>query len=152
MGTEIERRFLVIEEKLPDLSECHAEMIEQAFLTKDPWTRIRIIQGNTPKAIFTVKGKGTVKRTEVNCPVSMDDARDLWDLAKLGVIRKIRHHVGPWELDEFTDKHAGLWLVEIELASEDAKFEKPEWVGQEVTEDIRYTNAHLAEFGLPAPQ
>jgi adenylate cyclase len=149
MGTEIERRFLIYQEHLPDLSECHSEMIKQAYLTKDPWVRVRVVEGNKPKATLTVKGEGTITRTEVNCPISMDDATDLWDLAKFGVIYKIRHHYGPWEIDEFTDKLAGLWMAEIELATEDAKFDKWDWLGQEVTEDIRYSNAHLAEHGLP---
>ncbi len=151
MGVEIERRFLIHHDRLPEdfFGEAHSMMIEQAYLTKDPWTRVRIVQGNTQKAVLTIKGKGTVKRTEVNCQIPMGDAKDLWDLAKFGVIRKIRHNYGPWEVDEFTDKHAGLWLAEIELESEDTQFDKPVWIGEEVTEDIRYTNAYLAEHGLP---
>jgi len=149
MGVEIERRFLVIREKLPDLSECHSWMMKQAYLARDPWVRIRIVEGNTPQAILTVKGKGTLTRPEVNCSIPVDKALEMWPMARCGIIHKIRHSCGQWEVDEFMDSLAGLWLAEIELANEDTKFDRPEWLGQEVTEDIRYSNAYMAEHGLP---
>ena len=148
MGVEIERRFLVDTSKLPD-DEHHSEIIRQAYFTHNPWIRIRIIQGNTPKAILTIKGSGTIQREEVNCQVPMEKAEEMWPLAKLGEVNKIRHHFGPWEVDEFTDKLGGLWLAEIELNSPDEAFDKPEWLGREVTEDERYSNAYLAEYGIP---
>ena len=153
METEIERRFLVIREKLPDLTEFsmyHSEIIKQAYLAQNPWVRVRIVQGNTPKAILTVKGEGTLVRAEVNCPIPLDKANEMWSFAKYGIVHKIRRHVGRWEIDEFTDNLTGLWLAEIELGNEHELLpERPEWLGQEVTEDVRYSNAHLAVHGLP---
>jgi adenylate cyclase len=148
MGTEIERRFLVQVDKLPDLKEYDANIIEQAYFSTDPWVRVRVYQRNQPKAVLTIKGKGTIKRPEVNCEIPVAKAREMWPLAK-HEIHKIRHYVDKWELDEFTGAHTGLWLAELELESEDTAFEHPEWLGEEVTEDIRYTNAFLAEHGLP---
>ena len=149
MGVEIERRFLIIQEKLPDLSERHSVMIKQAYFTHDPWIRVRIVQGNTPQAVLTIKGHGTLTRPEVNCPISMEKALEMWPLAQRGVVHKIRHNFGLWEIDEFTDSLAGLWLAEIELDSEDAAYEKYDWLGKEVTEDKRYSNAYMAEHGRP---
>ena len=148
MGVEIERRFLVQVDKLPDLSEYESRIVEQAYFGADPWVRIRVYSGSRSRALLTIKGKGVVQRPEVNCEIPVEKAREAWPLAK-HEIHKIRHYLGPWEIDEFTDKHTGLWLAEIELESEGAKFDRPEWLGDEVTEDIRYTNAYLSEFGLP---
>jgi CYTH domain-containing protein len=151
MGVEIERRFLVLTDKLPeDFSEAYSYLIDQTYLSVDPWVRVRIYRTNTPKSVLTVKGKGTIRRPEVNCEIPLAKAQEMWPLGKF-TIHKLRHEYERWEVDEFTDRHAGLWLAEIELKSEDEKFEKPDWVGEEVTEDIRYTNAYLAEFGLPDP-
>lgn len=149
MGIEIERRFLVIQEKLPDLSEYNSCLMKQAYLSRDPWIRIRIVEGNTPRAVLTVKGKGTLVRPEVNCPIPMDKALEMWPMAQCGSVHKIRHNYGQWEIDEFVDSLSGLWLAEIELEHEDTKFDRPDWLGQEVTEDIRYSNAYMAEHGLP---
>jgi adenylate cyclase len=148
MGIEIERRFLVLVDKLPDLSECHSEIIDQAYFSSDPWVRVRVYRGNRPRALLTIKGQGTLKRPEVNCEIPAEKAQEMWPLAK-SEIHKIRHNYESWEIDEFTGALAGLWLVEIELEAEDSGFDKPEWLGQEVTEDIRYSNAYLAEHGRP---
>jgi adenylate cyclase len=152
MGTEIERRFLVLVDKLPDdLREAHSSIVEQTYLSTDPWVRIRIYRGNRDRAVLTVKGKGTIRRPETNCEIPVDKATEMWSFGK-HEIRKIRHEYGRWEIDEFTDQHTGLWMAEIELSSEDEQFDRPEWLGEEVTEDIRYTNAFLAEHGLPDKQ
>jgi adenylate cyclase len=148
-GDEIERRFLVLTDKLSeDFGEAYSYLIDQTYLSVDPWVRVRLYRFNTPKALLTVKGKGTIRRPEVNCEISFEKAQEMWPLGKFSV-HKLRHEYGQWEVDEFVGKHAGLWLAEIELKSEDEKFEKPDWLGEEVTEDLRYTNAYLAEFGLP---
>jgi adenylate cyclase len=149
MGTEIERRFLIHVDRLPeDFSEGNSYIVEQAYFSEDPWVRIRIYRMNTPKAVLTIKGKGTISRPEVNCPIPIEKAQEMWPLAKCE-IHKIRHHYGLWEVDEFTDRHTGLWLAEIEIDDENADFDKPDWLGEEVTEDVRYTNAYMATHGIP---
>jgi adenylate cyclase len=63
-------------------------------------------------------------------------------------IQKVRRQIGPWELDCFEGRHAGLWLVEIELSRADQPLPKPlpPWIGREVTDDPRYTNSRLARL------
>ena len=71
-------------------------------------------------------------------------------LCKFNRIRKKRHHVKApdgliWEIDVFEDENAGLIVAEVELGSEAQTFELPDWVGTEVSEDVRYFNANLVE-------
>ncbi len=165
MGTEIERRFRVNLARLCPNGEDGKFMpkgryIKQAYLTShDPAIRVRIVgYDHTPmsdpkridKAILTIKGTGTIERAEWNIKLAPEDALAMMDFAKQGVIEKIRTEmfVGAsqtkWEVDQFLGAHEGLWLAEVELPSADAAFEKPPWLGPEVTEDPRYNNARLA--------
>ena len=162
MGVEIERRFLVDVSKLPSLGDLPVEALHQGYLSKDPVVRVRLIKGNTGRdehhcsgcttAKLTIKGKGTLSRPEFEYSIPVTDAEELLCLAKLGIIYKNRYTLGRWSIDQFTDDDLdGLWLAEIELGSEHEllPYPKPEWLGEEVTEDVRYTNAHLAEHGKP---
>ena len=87
-------------------------------------------------------------RQEFDYPIPVDDARALLALSVGGLIDKRRHlveHAGHlWEVDEFLGANAGLVVAEIELDSADEAFDRPEWIGAEVTDSARYYNLALA--------
>jgi adenylate cyclase len=151
MGVEIERRFLVNRALLHVESADYTEIV-QGYLTKDPWVRVRIkTHGNVRAAELTIKGKGTLVRSEFNYKIPVDEAEGLLCLVRFGVIHKKRYQAHRWEIDEFLDgDFNGLWLAEIELHREDEPLPStPDWLGQEVTDDPRYSNAYMAEHGPP---
>lgn len=145
MGKEIERKFLVDISEL-DLSKADASYhYVQAYLSTDPGAtvRLRLIDGN--KACLTVKGrnKGAV-RDEWEYPIPPADAEAMF--ARLDVkslIDKTRYRFGRWEVDLFHGNLDGLIVAEIELSSSDEAFERPAFIGEEVTDDPRYYNSAL---------
>ena len=142
MATEIERKFLVRTERLPkDLPEGNE--LEQGYLSVDPTVRVRLVTGpeGTRYAELTIKGKGMLTRAEFNYPVPLEDAEALLRLCRTA-LRKRRRKLGRFELDHFRDRD--LWLAEIELQGEGERFERPPWLGEEVTEDPNYSNSRLA--------
>jgi adenylate cyclase len=110
--------------------------------------RVRIVSrpDGTRHAELTIKGKGLLTREEFNYPIPPEDAESLLRLCKKS-LRKRRRKLGRWELDHFPERD--LWLAEIELKSENEKFEHPRWLGVEVTDDPAYTNAQLASPRAP---
>lgn len=147
MPTEIERKFLVKSDAWragPPGTE-----ISQGYLARDKQRSVRVrLAGD--EAFITVKGAGKgISRSEFEYPVPLEDAREMLRLCLPSLIEKVRHerhHAGHlWEVDEFQGDNAGLVVAEIELDAEDRDFEKPEWVGEEVSDDPRYLNACLAE-------
>ena len=109
--------------------------------------RVRIVE---EKAFLTIKGPATgITRAEFEYPIPVSDAEQLLTLCTGLVISKTRYllplagHL--WEVDEFHGAHQGLWLAEIELTDEQDTFSKPQWLGQEVSQDHRYHNASLAQ-------
>lgn len=145
MGTEIERKYLVDVEAVRPLLE-NPKSIVQGFLSFVPTVRVRRTEY---EAELTVKGKGTLVRPEFNYRISLMDAEEMLRMCQGNLIEKTRHRVGPWEIDEFHGLLQGLWLAEIEMLSVDMVVRCPAWIGREVTEDKRYTNAYMAQHGLP---
>jgi CYTH domain-containing protein len=147
MATEIERKFLVKSDAWRE--GAPGTEIRQGYLARDKQRSVRVrVAGD--KAFITVKGAGEgISRSEFEYPVPLEDAREMLGLCLPSLIEKTRyerHHAGHlWEVDEFQGDNAGLIVAEIELEAEDRDFEKPEWVGEEVTDDSRYLNACLAE-------
>jgi len=142
MGVEIERKFLVRKELLPkDLPE--GDELEQGYLSVDPTVRVRLVTGpdGTRHAEVTIKGKGRLSRAEFNYPIPDEDAEALLPLCSRS-LRKVRRRVGRFELDHFRERD--LWLAEIELSDERERFERPPWLGEEVTENPEYANSRLA--------
>lgn len=146
---EIERKFLVASEIFK--TEAHTQnRIVQGYLNSDPERTVRIrMKGN--KGFLTVKGKGNeagTTRLEWEKEISIAEAELLLPLCEKGVIDKIRYEVNvgkhEYEVDVFSGENQGLIIAEIELSSEDEVFEKPLWLGVEVTGDIRYYNAYLS--------
>lgn len=149
MGQEIERKFLVRGEFKS--SARKAMRISQGYLSSVPERTVRVrVRDN--QGFITVKGKSDihgVSRFEWEKEISVDDAVALLGLCEPGVIDKTRYLVDyaghTFEVDEFYGDNEGLVMAEIELSCEDEAFEKPDWLGGEVTGDSRYYNAALTK-------
>ncbi|SRR2546426_9438187 len=142
MGTEIERKFLVRKDLLPkELPE--GDDLEQGYLSVDPTVRVRLVTGpdGTRHAELTIKGRGLLARAEFNYPIPAEDAEALLSMC-VRSLRKLRRKLGRFELDHFRERD--LWLAEIELSDERERFERPPWLGEEVTADPAYANSSLA--------
>jgi adenylate cyclase len=146
---EIERKFLVKGDFRPFISKSIA--IKQAYLFKDEQhtARIRITDN---KAWITIKGKPEkdgVSRFEWEKQLDQQEAKVLFERCTLGKIEKIRHLIPvgkhTFEVDEFLGNLKGLIIAEIELKHPQETFETPDWLGTEVSKDLRFTNASLAE-------
>lgn len=146
MGVEIERKFLLAGDGWR--GQGTPTRMRQGYLVADPVRTVRVrIEGE--RAVITVKGKTTgASRGEWEYEIPVADAVELLDgLCEQPQVEKIRHrieHAGhTWEVDEFLGLNAGLVVAEIELDAEDEAFEKPDWIGLEVTGETRYYNASL---------
>ena len=150
MPHERERKFLVKDDTFKDLYD-HKTVIIQGFLSTVPERTVRIrIRAN--KGFLTIKGIGNdsgVSRYEWEKEINIQDAEDLLKICEPGKIEKTRFFVKSdshtFEIDEFLGENKGLVIAEIELSSEDEIFEKPEWLGDEVTGIPKYYNAMLAK-------
>ena len=147
---EIERKFLV--ESLDFKKEAQRETrITQGYLSSVPERTVRVrIKGT--QGFITIKGKGSesgTSRYEWEKEISMAEAGDLLKLCEDGLIDKIRYDIPVgrhcFEVDEFYGENRGLIVAEVELTCEDEAFDKPQWLGREVTGDAKYYNAMLVK-------
>ena len=145
---EIERKFLVKGDYKKHVSK--ETKIVQGFLSTVPERTVRVrIKGD--KGFLTIKGIGNksgASRYEFEKEISIADAKDLMAICEPGVIDKTRFIVPTdnglfFEVDEFYGENEGLTVAEIELPTEDTLFEKPDWLGDEVTGDVSYFNSML---------
>lgn len=149
MATEIERKFIVRGDFSADVFD--AQRIVQGYICSQPGRTVRVrIRGE--KGFLTIKGASDEKglsRYEFEQEIPLADAEQLLKLCEPGAIDKVRHlvRVGRhiWEVDVFHGANEGLVMAEIELASEEEVFEKPDWVGEEVSGDRRYYNSMLTK-------
>lgn len=147
MPQEIERKFLVDGEYK---SKAYtSSRIVQGYIcsARGRTVRIRI---RDDKGYLTIKGPADVSgisRYEWEKEIPLDEARDLMKICEPGAIDKTRYLVRSgrhvFEVDEFYGENEGLVIAEVELSSPDEPFEKPDFIGQEVTGDARYYNAQL---------
>jgi adenylate cyclase len=149
MGIEIERKFLVQKNLLEHVHLGEGSRFTQGYLSVRPVVRVRLSErADISEAWVTIKGEGTLKRSEFEYAVSPEDARGMLELCAFA-ISKTRYHVHveghQWDVDEFHGDLAGLWLAEVELTHTDETFVRPLWLGEEVTDDGQYTNAALAQ-------
>lgn len=146
---EIERKFLVLSNNF--VQEAFAKKrIIQAYLNSNPERTVRI-RIKEDKGFLTIKGKGNATgttRLEWEKEIPLQDAEKLLSICESGIIDKIRHEVKVgnhiYEVDVFAGENEGLVFAEIELKEEDESFEKPSWLGKEVTNDERFYNAYLS--------
>jgi adenylate cyclase len=148
MGQEIERKFLVLSDAWR--AGAQGTVYRQGYLSADKERTVRVRRLGD-EARLTVKGVSRgATRAEFEYPLPVGDADAMLDnLCLQPIIEKIRYKIPfasfVWEVDEFRGKNAGLIVAEIELPAEDTSFERPDWVGKEVTSDIRYFNSNLVE-------
>ncbi|AWI27192.1 CYTH domain-containing protein [Flavobacterium pallidum] len=147
---EIERKFLVISDEFKEQAFAKNH-IAQGYLNSHPERTVRIrIKGEI--GFLTIKGKGNesgTTRLEWETELSLMDAKPLLALCENGMIDKTRYEVNIgkhiFEVDEFHGENDGLLIAEIELRNENELFEKPDWLGKEVTGDEKYYNAYLSK-------
>ena len=145
---EIERKFLVSSDAYKE-EAVEQQRIVQGYLNSDPKRTVRVrIKGD--KAFITVKGKSNeagLSRYEWEEEIKSSDAEDLLKLCEPGKIDKTRFLVKSgghvFEVDEFYGDNEGLVIAEVELASEEEDFRKPDWLGKEVSGEKRYFNSGL---------
>lgn len=146
MNIEIERKFLLKNDNWRELAE--GTHYAQCYLNQKKSTiRVRIAGEH---GYITIKGKTqSFSRKEFEYEIPLEDAKELFEFSHTAVVEKYRYKIPIgkhiWEVDEFLGDNKGLVIAEIELNSEDEEFDKPEWIGAEVTGDKRYYNSHLAE-------
>ncbi|MGE5421032.1 MAG: CYTH domain-containing protein [Chloroflexota bacterium] len=147
MATETERKYLV----KGDFRKYVVKEINitQGYLSVDPMKtiRIRITDDDGYITVKSPRNIGMLARGEWEFRIPVEDARELMDICLPGRVIKTRHII-PWgkhkfEVDVFHDKNEGLTIAEIELESEHDVFEKPDWLGEEVTGDPRYYSSML---------
>ena len=149
MAQEIERKFLVCGDFKAEAFQ--ASPIIQGYLSHKPTVRVRV-KGDC--GYLTIKGpvnETGLSRFEWEKEITVEEALALLELAEPGRIDKTRYLVKTtdgkhtWEVDEFHGDNEGLVMAEIELDCENDSFDRPDWLGQEVTGDPRYYNSMLKE-------
>lgn len=155
MGIEIERKFLLAGDgwraaAVKSVRMAQGYINDMAALREgrqNASVRVRIA-GDAAFLNLKSRELGST-RQEFDYPIPVADAEALLALCVGGRIDKVRHYVEhaghTWEVDEFAGDNAGLVVAELELGSADEAFERPSWLGREVTEDLRYYNLALAE-------
>ncbi|MDP5082425.1 MAG: CYTH domain-containing protein [Winogradskyella sp.] len=147
---EIERKFLVTSDSFKS-EAYHKYKIKQGFLNshENRTVRVRLIKDT---GYITVKGKSSedgLSRFEWEKEISRPDAEALLELCESGVIEKTRYEIKSGkhvlEVDVFFGDNEGLIIAEVELNSKEESFEKPYWLGEEVTGDIKYYNSQLGK-------
>ena len=153
MGVEIERKFLLAGDAWRALGE--PVLLRQGYLSSDKERTVRVrIEGG--QGSMTIKGRSVgATRSEWEYPIPLPDATELLDrLCEQPLIEKFRRRIvigsHTWEVDEFLGANQGLVVAEIELRSEDEPFDKPAWIGAEVTDDARYFNSSLIRLPYSA--
>lgn len=147
MAQEIERKFLVIGEfKSLAFEQSH---IVQGYISSARGRTVRV-RIRDDKGYLTIKGASNasgISRYEWEKEIPIDEAKELMKLCEPGAIDKTRYLVKyaghTFEVDEFYGENEGLIVAEVELSAEDEAFEKPAFIGEEVTGDVRYYNSQL---------
>lgn len=147
---EIERKFLVKSEDFK-LQAYRKTQIKQGFLNshKNRTVRVRLREDSGLITIKGISSENGLSRYEWETEISKKEALALLEICEPGTINKVRYEVKInnhiFEVDEFLDDNAGLVIAEIELRAEDEYFEKPNWLGQEVTGQEKYYNSILSK-------
>ena len=151
MALEIERKFKICGDFRGQVTESHR--IRQGYIAHENGRTVRV-RTIDDKAVLTIKGpqlrSGASCRVEWEKEISMEDALILMGVCQGGFIDKTRHivpfagHI--FEVDEFYGDNEGLIFAEVELGSPDEAFERPEWLGEDVTSDSRYYNSNLLSY------
>lgn len=147
---EVERKFLVKSQDYREMAVSKVRIV-QGFLNTDSERTVRVrIKGE--QGFLTIKGPSNTSGTtrfEWETEIAVAEATNLIDLCEPIVLEKIRYHIPVgnhvFEVDEFFGENKGLIVAEIELKHEDEVFEHPDWLGKEVTGEIKYYNSQLSQ-------
>ena len=148
MAVEIERKFLISSDEWRKDVSSSIPMVQGYLGGRNSTIRVR---KSSEGAFLTIKGKASgLVRSEFEYPIPDGDASEI--LSSLCVdfpVEKIRHIIPAgnglcWEIDEYLKENHGLFTAEIELPSPDTPFEKPAWLGEEISENKNYTNRSLS--------
>ena len=147
MGREIERKFLLQSDAWRDEVRDSVHLV-QGYLVRNEKSAIRIRIKGTRAELNIKQTLDGIDRLEYEYEIPLADAREILEhVALRPLIEKTRHHVVRgdhwWEIDEFDGENRGLIMAEIELADVDEAFDKPPWIGEEVSLDPRYYNSNL---------
>lgn len=154
MAIEIERKFLVTGQDWRR-EVARSQRFVQGYLTRPagepaPACSVRVRIGADSAWLNIKAAVRGIERLEFEYPVPRADAEQMLQQFCRGVVEKIRHYVPRagvmFEIDEFAGANAGLIVAEVELASVDAAFERPDWLGREVSDKLRYYNLHLLDY------
>jgi adenylate cyclase len=146
---EIERKFTVDHQKWNLIEKPEPTLIVQSYLSKNPDCTIRVrIKGK--KGFLTIKGKTIgISRTEFEYEIPLEDAKQIIESFAEKTISKFRYEIQIenhlWEVDVFHGKLDGLIIAEIELSDENELFAKPDWVFEDVSDNLEYYNSKLIE-------
>ena len=149
MAIEIEKKFLLLNDNWKALSNGGI-VYKQGYLVGSKQASVRVrLEGN--KARLNIKSATLgIRRMEYEYEIPLSDANELLDnLCEKPIIEKTRHfvHYGEheWEIDVFAGENEGLVVAEVELKDENEPFERPAWIGEEVSDDPRYYNVSLVK-------
>ncbi|MDO6811519.1 CYTH domain-containing protein [Tenacibaculum soleae] len=151
MAIEIERKFLITSDEFKQKAH-QKNYIKQGFLNADKNRVVRVRIMNY-LGFLTIKGasnKTGTSRFEWEKEIDLQEAKELLNLCEKGIIEKYRYLVKidnhTYEIDEFLGENEGLLVAEIELNNENEHFTKPNWLGEEVTGNIKYYNSNLSKL------
>lgn len=148
MAIEIERKFLVTGDEWRSEVESSSHLL-QGYLSRGAERSVRVRTRGSDKAYLNIKSSTTgIRRTEFEYEIPFDDAKEILETIVIPpVIDKTRYLVTKgqhtWEIDVFTGENKGLVIAEIELASEEEAFERPSWIGREVSRNPSFYNMNI---------
>ncbi len=151
-GMEIERKFLVNGDDYKHQA-YQSDRIQQGYILSSHGRTVRV-RRRGDRGYITIKGPADIRgigRYEFEKEITLDEAEHLFKLCEPGVIDKTRFLVNSpdgkhiFEVDEFYGDNEGLVMAEVELSNADEPFEKPDFIGKEVTGDRRYYNGFLSK-------
>ena len=149
MPEEIERKFLLADDQWKRFAD-EGQSIRQIYLTCNDAivVRVRIVDERTACLTLKTAARGYTRK-EFEYEIPLDHARDLMKIGPSLPIEKTRYRIPAgkgltWEIDQFAGRNTGLVVAEIELSHENQEFERPKWLGREVSDEPRYFNVNLA--------
>jgi CYTH domain-containing protein len=150
-GLEIERKFLVCDDNYKRQAISHSR-IKQGYICSGHGRTVRVRRRDNC-GFLTIKGPsvdGGLSRYEFEKEITLEEAEQLFKLCEPGIIDKTRYLVPSgshtFEVDEFYGDNEGLVMAEVELSFPDEPYQKPDFIGKEVTGDRRFYNSHLRQF------
>lgn len=147
MATEIEHKFLIRDDRWRRQIES-AVWMRQGYLTSDARCSVRVRVADGRGFLNLKSGTLGIQRSEYEYPIPLAEAEEILDtLCEKPLLEKTRHYLRHgehlWEIDEFAGDNAGLIVAEVELKHPEEPFARPDWLGEEVSHDIRYYNSQL---------